>query len=68
MTPTIGKPAPAFEAAAYVDGAIKTVKLTDYKVSGVGERTACVPVARRSEFGRAITRPLPAPPPALPPP
>ena len=32
MSPAIGKPAPAFEANAYVDGAIKKVKLADFKV------------------------------------
>ena len=31
MLARVGKPAPDFEATAYVDGAFKTVKLSDYK-------------------------------------
>ena len=31
MTVQGGKPAPDFEASAYVDGGFKTVKLSDYK-------------------------------------
>ena len=31
MTVQVGKPAPDFEASAYVDGGFKTVKLSDYK-------------------------------------
>jgi peroxiredoxin (alkyl hydroperoxide reductase subunit C) len=31
MTAQVGKPAPDFEASAYVDGGFKNVKLSDYK-------------------------------------
>jgi hypothetical protein len=31
MTAQVGKPAPDFEAAAYVDGGFKNIKLSDYK-------------------------------------
>jgi hypothetical protein len=31
MKAQIGKPAPDFEAAAYVDGGFKNIKLSDYK-------------------------------------
>jgi peroxiredoxin (alkyl hydroperoxide reductase subunit C) len=31
MTARVGKPAPDFEAAAYVDGGFKNIKLSDYK-------------------------------------
>ena len=31
MSARVGKPAPDFEATAYVDGAFKNVKLSDYK-------------------------------------
>lgn len=31
MTVQVGKPAPDFEAAAYIDGDFKNVKLSDYK-------------------------------------
>lgn len=31
MLARVGKPAPDFEATAYVDGAFKTIKLSDYK-------------------------------------
>ncbi len=31
MVARVGKPAPDFEAAAYVDGGFKNVKLSDYK-------------------------------------
>lgn len=31
MAVRIGKPAPVFEASAYVDGEIKKIKLTDYR-------------------------------------
>ena len=31
MLARVGKPSPDFEATAYVDGAFKTVKLSDYK-------------------------------------
>jgi len=31
MTAQVGKPAPDFEAAAYVDGSFKNIKLSDYK-------------------------------------
>jgi hypothetical protein len=31
MTAQVGKPAPDFEAAAFVDGGFKNVKLSDYK-------------------------------------
>ncbi len=31
MTARVGKPAPDFEAAAYIDGGFKNVKLSDYK-------------------------------------
>jgi peroxiredoxin (alkyl hydroperoxide reductase subunit C) len=30
MSVTVGKPAPDFEAAAYVDGGFKNIKLSDY--------------------------------------
>jgi len=31
MTAQVGKPAPDFEAAAFVDGGFKNIKLSDYK-------------------------------------
>jgi hypothetical protein len=31
MSVQVGKPAPDFEAAAYVNGAFKNIKLSDYK-------------------------------------
>jgi len=31
MVAKVGKPAPDFEAAAYVDGGFKNIKLSDYK-------------------------------------
>ena len=31
MAVKVGKPAPEFETKAYIQGAIKTVKLADYK-------------------------------------
>jgi hypothetical protein len=31
MTAQVGKPAPDFEASAYVDGGFKNIKLSDYK-------------------------------------
>jgi len=31
MTAQVGKPAPDFEASAFVDGGFKNVKLSDYK-------------------------------------
>jgi peroxiredoxin (alkyl hydroperoxide reductase subunit C) len=31
MTAQVGKPAPDFEAGAYVDGGFKNIKLSDYK-------------------------------------
>jgi hypothetical protein len=31
MTARVGKPAPDFEAAAFVDGGFKNIKLSDYK-------------------------------------
>lgn len=31
MTVKVGKPAPDFEASAYVDGGFKNIKLSDYK-------------------------------------
>ncbi len=31
MTAQVGKPAPDFEASAYVDGAFRNVKLSDYR-------------------------------------
>ena len=31
MTARVGKPAPDFEATAYVDGGFKNIKLSDYK-------------------------------------
>jgi len=31
MTARIGKPAPDFEASAFVDGGFKNIKLSDYK-------------------------------------
>jgi peroxiredoxin (alkyl hydroperoxide reductase subunit C) len=31
MTAKVGKPAPDFEASAYVDGGFRNVKLSDYK-------------------------------------
>ena len=31
MIARVGKPAPDFEAAAYVDGGFKNIKLSDYK-------------------------------------
>lgn len=31
VTAKVGKPAPDFEAAAYVDGGFKNIKLSDYK-------------------------------------
>jgi hypothetical protein len=31
MLARVGKPAPDFEAAAYVDGGFKNIKLSDYK-------------------------------------
>ena len=31
MTARVGKPAPDFEANAFVDGGFKTIKLSDYK-------------------------------------
>jgi hypothetical protein len=31
MTAQVGKPAPDFEAAAFIDGGFKNVKLSDYK-------------------------------------
>lgn len=31
MTAKVGKPAPDFEASAYVDGGFKNIKLSDYK-------------------------------------
>jgi len=31
MVAKVGKPAPDFEAAAFVDGAFKNIKLSDYK-------------------------------------
>ena len=30
MTARVGKPAPDFEAAAYIDGGFKNIKLSDY--------------------------------------
>jgi len=31
MVARVGKPAPDFEASAYVDGAFRNIKLSDYK-------------------------------------
>lgn len=31
MMPRVGKPAPDFEASAYMDGGFKNVRLSDYK-------------------------------------
>ena len=31
MTARVGKPAPDFEASAYIDGGFKNLKLSDYK-------------------------------------
>ncbi len=31
MTAKVGKPAPDFEASAYIDGGFKNIKLSDYK-------------------------------------
>jgi hypothetical protein len=31
MTAQVGKPAPDFEASAYIDGGFKNIKLSDYK-------------------------------------
>lgn len=31
MTARVGKPAPDFELAAYIDGGFKNIKLSDYK-------------------------------------
>ena len=31
MIAQVGKPAPDFEASAYIDGGFKNIKLTDYK-------------------------------------
>lgn len=31
MTATVGKPAPDFEASAFIDGGFKNVKLSDYR-------------------------------------
>jgi peroxiredoxin (alkyl hydroperoxide reductase subunit C) len=31
MTAQVGKPAPDFEASAYLDGGFKNIKLSDYK-------------------------------------
>lgn len=31
MTATVGKPAPDFEASAFVDGGFKNIRLSDYK-------------------------------------
>jgi len=31
MTAQVGKPAPDFEASAYIDGGFKNLKLSDYK-------------------------------------
>jgi len=31
MTAQVGKPAPDFEASAYVDGGFRNIKLSDYK-------------------------------------
>ncbi len=31
MTPQVGKPAPDFEASAFVDGGFKNIKLSDYR-------------------------------------
>ena len=31
MTAQVGKPAPDFEATAYIDGGFKNLKLSDYK-------------------------------------
>lgn len=31
MAPMVGRPAPDFEASAYVDGGFKNIKLSDYR-------------------------------------